>query len=356
MLLFSIGVTAQEKLRIKGKIEGIPNEATLSLSYENKQKEFKAIDGVFEVDVLLEQAPTSVFLSVINGDDYKYTSFFLGNEAITINASINDFPNEVKTIGSNYDGLRYENYSLTKDLDLQFRDLDEQTKKAIEGGEDRDSVYNKAEVQWQAIKKQMAIRNYGFLKQYINTDYGRHLIRFYTADFTTEQLKELYSLVSIENKSRKEMVFLKTFIDYKELEIGDKYYDFTAIDVKGKTVKFSDYFKGKYVLLDFSNVGCGFCYKAAPLTAVIADELKDKLIYVTYHTGDSEEGVKDYYKLKGNKGNVIWNKDGDYDIAIAKYRQMSTPTYLIFDTKGRFIKEINGVHADFKGVLEELMK
>lgn len=356
MLLFSMGVTAQDKLRIKGKIEGIDNETTLSLSYENKQKEFKSVDGVFEVDVLLEQAPTSVFLYVINGDDYKYTSFFLGNESVTIDASINDFPNEVKAIGSKYDALRYENYSLTKDLDLQFRDLDEQTNKALEKGEHRDSVYNKVEVQWQAINKQRVEREYVFLKQYVNTDYGRHLIRFYTDDFTVEQFKELYSLVSADNKSKKEMIFLKALIDYQKLAIGDKYYDFPAVDVKGRAVKFSDYFKGKYVLLDFSNVGCHFCSQVAPKTAKVAEELKDKLTYVTYHTGDSEEGVKGYYELKGNKGNLIWNKDGDYDIAIAKYRQMSTPTYLIFDTKGKFIKEINGVNADFKAVLEELMK
>lgn len=174
--------------------------------------------------------------------------------------------------------------------------------------------------------------------------------------FSDEQFKMLYDLIDLQYKDRNESKFLKTLVDYKSLVVGDKYYDFTAVDVKGKAVKFSDYFKGQYVLLDFSNVNCGYCYMAAPKTAKIAEELKDKLVYVTYHTGDKLSEAKEYYKLKGKRGNVIWNKEGYLHFAMAMYRNNSTPNYLIFSPEGKFLKEVSGTRVDLKNTLEELMK
>ncbi|MCS7473564.1 TlpA family protein disulfide reductase [Myroides odoratimimus] len=352
-LFFSIGIMAQDKLYVTGKITGIDNKTKLSISGGEKEKEFYLKDGVIDVEVDLKEAPASVFITVFYDKTIKYTSFFLGNEDVTIEASIDDFPNEVRAEGSRYDGLRYENYVLTKDLDKKRNDINKVIEKEIKEGAKPDSIFIKYKAELETIRKEVAVRQYEFLKKHINTDYGRHLIRFYVDQFTEEQFKILYSLVDPINMDRSEIKFLKALCDSKQLEVGDIYYDFTALDLKSKVVKFSDFFKEKYVLLDFSHVNCGYCYMAAPKTALIAEELKDKVMYVTYHTGDNLKEAEEYYELKGKKGNIIWNKEGDLHPMMAMYRNMSTPSYLLFSPDGKFIKEVNGSKAELKSIILE---
>ncbi|KUF44395.1 alkyl hydroperoxide reductase [Myroides marinus] len=350
-LLLSVGIFAQDKLHITGKITGIDNKTKLSISGGEKEKEFYLKDGVIDVEVSLKEAPTSVSISVYDDNDIIRTYFYLGNESVTINASIDDFPNEVVAKNSKYDGLRYENYLLSKDFDKKSNDIDEIIEKEIEEGTKSEVVYAKYKDELNTIRKEYVRRQYEFLKKHINTDYGRRLIRFYQDQFTVEQFKTLYSLVDSVNMDRSEIKFLKTLCDSKQLEIGDMYYDFTALNLKNKEVRFSDYYNGKYVLLDFSNVYCWFCGKAAPKTAVIEEELKDKVMYVTYHTGDNLQEAQKYYELKGKKGNIIWNKEGHLHPAMAMYRNMSTPSYLLFSPEGKFIKEINGFDTDLKAII-----
>lgn len=350
-LLLSVCVFAQDKLHIIGKITGIDNKTKLSISGGEKEKEFYLKDGVIDVEVSLKEAPTSVSITVYYDNDIKYTYFYLGNESVTIDASIDDFPNEVVAKNSKYDGLRYENYSLSKDLDKKRNDISAMIEKEIGEGAKPQVAYAKYKDELDAIRKEDAGRQYEFLKKHINTDYGRHLIRFYVDQFTAEQFRTLYSLVNPVNIDRSEIKFLKALCDSKQLEVDDMYYDFTALNLKSKVVRFSDYFKGKYVLLDFSHVYCGFCRKAAPKTALIAEELKDKVMYVTYHTGDNLQEAQKYYELKGKKGNIIWNKEGHLHPAMAMYRNMSTPSYLLFSPEGKFIKEVNGTNADLKAII-----
>jgi len=350
-LLLSVGVFAQDKLHITGKITGIDNKTKLSISGGEKEKEFYLKDGVIDVEVSLKEAPASVFITVYYDKDIKYTSLFLGNESVTIDASIDDFPNKVVAKNSKFDGLRYENYWLSKDLDKKRNDINEIIEKEIGEGAKPQVAYAKYKDELDTIRKEEAKRQYEFLKKHINTDYGRHLIRFYVDQFTVEQFNTLYSLVDPVNINRNEIKFLKTLCDSKQLEVGDIYYNFKALDLKGKQLEFSDYFKGKYVLLDFSHINCGFCYKAAPKTALIAEELKDKVMYVTYHTGDNLQEAQKYYELKGKKGNIIWNKEGYLHPAMAMYRNMSTPSYLLFSPEGKFIKEVKGSNADLKAII-----
>ncbi|MDM1400675.1 redoxin domain-containing protein [Myroides odoratimimus] len=356
-LFFSIGIMAQDKLHVTGKITGIDNKTKLSISGGEKEKEFYLKDGVIDVEVDLKEAPASVSITVYYDNDIKYTYFFLGNESVTIDASIDDFPNEVVAKNSKYDGLRYENYVLTKDLEKKRNDINKVIEKEIKEGAKPDSIFIKYKAELETIRKEVAVRQYEFLKKHINTDYGRHLIRFYVDQFTEEQFKTLYSLVDPINMDRSEIRFLKALCDSKQLEVGDIYYDFTALDLKNKEVRFSDYYNGKYVLLDFSNVHCWFCGKAAPKTALIAEELKDKVMYVTYHTGDNLKEAEEYYELKGKKGNIIWNKEGYLHPAMAMYRNMMTPTYLLFNPEGKLVKEVNGANTDLKTIiLEEIEK
>lgn len=108
ILFASTFMLAQEKLQIKGKIAGISNEAKWTLIAGDQEKEFQAKDGVFEVELEVIDAPQSVYLYVDEAEGTKYTSFYLGNESVHIEGSIEQFPHAIQALDSKYDGLRYK--------------------------------------------------------------------------------------------------------------------------------------------------------------------------------------------------------------------------------------------------------
>ncbi|EHO14573.1 hypothetical protein HMPREF9714_00403 [Myroides odoratimimus CCUG 12901] len=362
-LFFSIGIMAQDKLHITGKITGIPNEAKLTLENNFKKVVFQLKDGVLDVEMELTVVPTLVFMMVEHEGKQKYTTFFVGNEAIVLNGSIEDFPNNIKAENSKYDELRYQEHLLTKELNDKIEILSAEARTMIEEGAIRDSVYkmymNNVEPLGKITKiiREIEQKSADFIKDNINTDYGRYSLRYCLSQFTPEEIREIAPLIDPKYKNTEEVRFVYSITDSNTLEEGDKYYDFIAKDINQKQVRFSDYFKGKYVLLDFSTLHCGYCQEAAPKTAQIAEELKDQLTYVTYYVDHDIEGLHDYYKLKKDRGNLIWNNGGRLEPNLGMYRQNGTPHYMLFDTKGKLVKDFLGMQGeDFEEQLRALMK
>lgn len=362
LLACSVNVFAQEKLQIKGNIKGIPNDAKLTLGSNFQDKEFQLNDGMIDVEMELNEVPSLVYIMMEHNGDYKYTTFFVGNESIVLNGSIDDFPNNIKAENSKYDELRYKEYLLTKRFDEEMEEYSKELDLAKQMGMSRDSlldIYMSEEEPLGKIRAVMKERNnetFEFVKENINTAYGRYLLRFSISQFSPEQFKTIVKLIDPKYKNIPEVKFVQAIVDSKSLEIGDKYYDFTALNLKKEKVIFSDYFKGKYVLLDFSTLHCGFCQEAIPKTIKVAEALKEKLTYVTYYVDYDMEGIKEYYQLKENKGHLIWNKKGRLEPIIAMYRQDATPRYLLFNPKGKLVKEFIGLEEDFEVQLNELMR
>ncbi|MDR0229667.1 MAG: TlpA family protein disulfide reductase [Flavobacteriaceae bacterium] len=283
----------------------------------------------------------------------------MGNESVSITGSIEDFDGDIKAIGSKYDGVRYEHEMLNRELIREAGLLEDEVMSLIQKGAPRDSIdriyYQKEEpkgkltIVWEKKEKQ----DYDFLKKKINTAYGRSMLLYISDEVTKEQLKELLSLVESQYKQTKEVQYLKARIDYDKLVEGAKYYDFNALDWDGKQVKFSSYFnKGKYVLLDFSTMYCGYCQMAAPQTAKLAEEMKDKLTYVTYYIDMNKDIMKQYYELRGNKGIILWNKEGRSHSVNAMYSQTGTPHYVLLDATGKVVTIIPGYSKDISEMLK----
>ncbi len=362
LLICSVGIFAQEKLRIKGEISGIDKEAKVMLSGDVEEVEIIMNGDKFEVEIELKTAPSLVYLTAVNGSDYKYTTFFVGNETIELKGSIDDFPGNIRAQNSKYDDVRYEEFILNKDLNEQMRKLQEEAMTLGQEGMSRDSLYSIYMNKTEPLGKMTKVLNvmnentFDFLMKNINTDYGRYIVKFSTEQFTTEQFKLLLGQVEPQFKNTKEIQYIQVLLDVKPLNVGDSYYDFKALDMEGKDLKFSDFFKGKYVLLDFSTFNCGYCQMAAPNTAKLEEDLKDKLSVVTYYVDNNLDQLKQYYALKGNKGNIIWSEDGTLSSTIAMYRQTVTPRYALFDPKGKLVENFEGMQDEgFGDKLQELM-
>lgn len=361
LLISSINAFAQEQLHIKGNIKGLSDGNTVLFLVNSKEQEAKVKDGLFDIAFTLEQSPSSVSL-LLPDYGYKSTSIFVGNETIELNGSIDDFPQKLRAKGSKFDTLRYELYLLNKSLEEQLNALEDEFEEQYEDGVDMETLkriyMNETEPFGKIVlvEQQIAANDYLFLKEHINTAYGQYLLQFSVRMFNVEQLKTLLSLVNNEYKNSPVTKFMQALIDYPALKEGDNYYNFSALDANEKEVNFKSFFDGRYVLLDFSTYHCGYCQIQAPLTAELASSLKEKMNFVTYYVDGDKEGVDAYVELKGNANNLVWNKEGRFNSTRARYRLDTTPSYVLFDPKGKQIATFVGTQNNFKELLLSYMK
>jgi thioredoxin-related protein len=74
----------------------------------------------------------------------------------------------------------------------------------------------------------------------------------------------------------------------------------------------------------------------------LANEKSDNLKVVTFNVDKNKEDW-----LKTNKANKInwpslWDKDGRFSETFTKYRVLGTPTYYLFDSKGKVVTKWTG--------------
>lgn len=362
LLMSSLSILAQEKLQIKGEITGISAYSKITLSGDVEEQEVVLDGDRFELEMELKEAPTLVSLLAIDGSDYKYTNFFVGNESIVIKGSVNDMPGNIKAQNSKYDGLRYEEFVMNRELSEEYLRLNEEIGQLLAEGKSRDSLLpiyiSKTEPLGKMTKvmNAMSDNTFEFLKRNINTEYGRSILRYQTSEFTTKQYETLLTLVDPVFRDTQEIKYIQALVDFKPLDVGDKYYDFEALDEFGKTVQFNEFFTGKYVMVDFSTFNCGYCHMAAPRIAELEEELKDRLTVVTYYVDNDLENLKQYKALKGNTGCIIYSNEGGLSETIAKYRQTGTPRYALFNAEGEFVENFEGLQQeDFAERLKDLM-
>lgn len=361
-LAFSTLSLGQEKLHIKGKLKGLTEEASLLLISGEQQVEVPKEGEEFEVEIQLSEAPTQVYLVVKEGQKVKNTRFFLGNETVSIEGSMDNFSQDIQAVPSENDKLRYQNYLASKSLRVEIERLQREMMEFLRRGEPQDLVsafyYGQTEPVGKItqVLREIDKIDYAFIEQHINTAYGRSMLQFVMNRFTDAELQHLYDLVDPQYKDTKEVKYVDALVHYKKLEVGDSFYDFTALDQEGNIVQFRDLFQGKPVLLDFSTMNCETCQAVASQTAQLAEDLKDQLTYVTYYVDNNEDIMEMYYELKNKRGMMLWNKAGRLDIAYAKYKNFGTPSYILFDAQGKVIQVEAGYVEDFEQEVKARLK
>lgn len=113
--------------------------------------------------------------------------------------------------------------------------------------------------------------------------------------------------------------------------------NFTAHDLKGNTVKLSDY-KGKVVYIDFWATNCAPCVAELPHIKKMQEKYKDNqdlvLLYVSF---DKQPLLEKFLKEKGFEGMHWIDSRGFASEAANKYNISGIPRYILVDKKGLLV-------------------
>lgn len=360
LIFFCLVANGQNNFKISGKLNGFEENALVKIERQNIILDSCYLkNGKFQLNGSFEQSPTPVHLTINNGKDFIYTSLFIGNEDITINSKIEDFPYNVKAAGSKYNALKYEYLQLEKDLNIQRKKFLNEMFSLRDGGKWNDSLQN---AYWSAkepfgkvriIDKQLdEIRN-EFIDKKFNSYYGLYLMEIYKIEIPRSKLQNYFDNLSLEFKNTAYAKSINSHLKYPDLKVGEKYYDFSAFEKEGKKKMFSEYFNDKYVLLDFSTLYCGFCIEAIPGLEKIKKSLNKKIEIVTYYVDTSQKGFDGLSQKHSENWNVLWDRKGRLSDTYAKYKVFGTPTFYLFDPNGKLVQMFDGYSED---LLEQIEK
>jgi peroxiredoxin len=279
------------KFSLTGKTKGIENGTMIYLDNADSQN-IDLIDSTlvennsFVFKTKLSNSPLQVVLWTI--DDSHYRFLWLENNAMTFDASQNNFENATVT-GSDEEIL---GQSLRKELENLSEE--NQRKKEIE-----------------------------FIKKHPNSIVSAETLSAYCTTYGKKITKKLFDQLSEKNKSSKYGKIISIYMEYDEAKIGGKFIDFEMADQNGKLLKLSE-LKGKTILLDFWASWCINCQKensnlvkihkkfksrGFEIFAVSLDENKDKWINAIEKDNLNWYHVNDL-KGQGNKATLIYGVEG----------------------------------------------
>src|ERR1700676_497966 len=147
-----------------------------------------------------------------------------------------------------------------------------------------------------------------YIKSHPNSLISGSTLKIYCTTWGKDTSKLLYDGLS---EKVKQSEFGKIIYKYlslnKNIQVGDKFVDFTLPDINGNNVSLSDY-KNKYVLLDFWGSWCQACREENPNLVKTYNEFKDKGFDIL---GVSCETTKHWWLDAVHHDNITWENVSD---------------------------------------------
>jgi len=139
------------------------------------------------------------------------------------------------------------------------------------------------------------------------------------------------------------------------LKAGTPAPDFASADLKGRTVRLSDW-KGKVVVLDFWATWCGPCQQSLPHTQEVARQFKDQgVVVLAVCTSDTRAKFESWMNTKqANYPDLAFTRDPNdrgsaaYDDRASKklYGVTGIPTQFIIGRDSKIVAVLVGYDAD----------
>jgi thiol-disulfide isomerase/thioredoxin len=307
----------------------------------------------FVLKGVLAETPQNLWLYSQNQQNFYYATLLIGNEKVSINGDIKDFPFDLSISGGKAQQDHDKLIDLTKAGYKHRNDLLAEYF-ALKG----DSAKIKSKIIWTAINKIDSldeVTRKAFIKANLNSYEGLLQLFFVEGKYQKDSLQQMYNSLGPQFKQCRFGQRINSYLKVGDiLKKGDDMADFEAIDKSGKKHKLSE-IKGEYILLDFSTTYCGPCIESVAELKEISKQYTGKLAVVTF----SADGSKTTW-LKGIDRDKpswlsVWDGKGDYGETISKYGVTGYPTFFLVDPHGKILSKVVG-YGKSPGEKSELEK
>lgn len=365
LCFLSFGVFRAQELTISGVLNGFDEGAAIALrDLETMQTIGRTSLSNAEFRLIATEKidfPRSVHLSIGSGTD-KSANLFLfvaDGEQIAIQAPLDNFDEQIQVENSKYYGIQQEYNNLTKDLYIKRAALMQEYMEQYFGkpvdASIEESYWGKEGSIGKLDAEAIALSN-AFLIEHAAHYFSLANIVQGIRRIEKPVLKEVYETLGADLQASRYGVFLKTYIDSPQMEEGMSYVDFEFENIKGEKQRLSDYFDGRYLLVDFSTLYCGASQMSRPSLENLSHANLEKLNVLTYYIDPDVDGFQNYIVDGVSNWNIVRNEEGRLDQALSQYVVMGTPTYFLFNPEGVLIKKWSGYGEGTVEFIEGLME
>lgn len=173
--------------------------------------------------------------------------------------------------------------------------------------------------------------------------------------FSDEDLKEIYSNLSIKLRSASYAKIIKRKIDKGEIAlVGTTIQDFQQADMNGKMISISS-LRGRYILIDFWASWCGPCREENPKLIKLYKEYKGKSFEIL---GVSLDTQRDLWLSAVKKDKLPWLQVSDlkgFDNVVSRsFKISSIPDNVLIDKEGKIIAK-NLSYEELEKKIKEIL-
>ncbi len=348
-----LSCSTHEGYQIEGNVTGIPDSTMIYLKNLSTEEEIDSalvLNNHFVLKGVLPETPESFWLHFNLDKKFHYTNLLIGNEKVTLQADITDFPWHVKIKGSKNQDEYNKFRNLRKTFDIKRDSL---VKYFFSLSDSLRTLKNK-EI-WEEIK---AIDDTvdkiidSAIKENINSYAGVINLGFRKKEFHRDTVAKLYNNLPEDIKTSKYGKIIKVYLDNPIPKVGDKCYDFEAYNKLGEKVSLFD-MKEKYILLDFTSTYCGPCMKSAKELHKIHETYKDSIAIVSFSCDANKEVWQEFLKRDSVTWTSLWDGKGRMSETYIKYGISGVPTFLLLSPERTILKKWSG-YGD--GIIERKIK
>lgn len=163
--------------------------------------------------------------------------------------------------------------------------------------------------------------------------------RLFTArlNIEKESLRRILDLVPATEENMAYIESLKYHLKHKQIQVGDRFFDFDGVNILGDTIRFSSILNSNLLII-YGGLNCMGEAGRDLVTSLSEKHLESNLKIVVFD--DLSQNVSELLAAKDEySNNYFWISDfkDDHSLMKIRYGLQTTPTFIIIDTNGKVV-------------------